>query len=102
MVEGAQAYDDTRIDHQDATNVDSKGIAFTIRSVFVIDPKKTIRTILSYPASTGRNTAEVLRIVDSLQTGDKHRVTTPINWVPGKCLAITKTLLSAEPNKCYR
>ncbi|OAP62245.1 hypothetical protein AYL99_04448 [Fonsecaea erecta] len=71
------------IDHQDATNVDEKGIAFTIRSVFVIDPKKVIRTILSYPASTGRNTAEVLRIVDSLQTGDKHKVTTPINWVPG-------------------
>ena len=64
-------------------NVDSKGIAFTIRSVFVIDPKKTIRLILSYPASTGRNTAEVLRVVDSLQTGDKHRITTPINWVPG-------------------
>ena len=57
-----------RLDHQDATNVDSKGIAFTIRSVFIIDPKKTIRTILSYPASTGRNSAEVLRIVDSLQT----------------------------------
>ena len=71
------------LDQQDATNVDSKGIAFTIRSVFVIDPKKVIRTILSYPASTGRNTAEVLRIVDSLQTGDKHKVTTPINWVPG-------------------
>lgn len=71
------------LDHQDTTNVDQKGIAFTIRSVFIIDPKKTIRTVLSYPASTGRNTAEVLRIVDSLQTGDKHRVTTPINWVPG-------------------
>lgn len=56
-----------RIDHQDATNVDEKGIAFTIRSVFIIDPKKTIRLILSYPASTGRNTAEVLRVVDSLQ-----------------------------------
>lgn len=77
----ALAYD--MLDHQDATNVDAKGIAFTIRSVFIIDPKKTIRTILSYPASTGRNTAEVLRIVDSLQTGDKHRVTTPINWLPG-------------------
>ena len=64
---------------QDATNVDEKGIAFTIRSVFIIDPKKTIRLILSYPASTGRNTAEVLRVLDSLQTGDKHRVTTPIN-----------------------
>ena len=68
-----------RIDHQDATNVDSKGVAFTIRSVFIIDPKKTIRLILSYPASTGRNTAEVLRVLDSLQTGDKHRITTPIN-----------------------
>lgn len=67
------------LDHQDATNVDQKGIAFTIRSVFIIDPKKTIRLILSYPASTGRNTAEVLRVLDSLQTGDKHRVTTPIN-----------------------
>ena len=71
------------LDHQDITNVDQKGIAFTIRSVFIIDPKKTIRLILSYPASTGRNTAEVLRVVDSLQTGDKHRITTPINWVPG-------------------
>ncbi|KAL0634854.1 peroxiredoxin 1 [Maublancomyces gigas] len=75
------AYD--MIDHQDTTNVDSKGIAFTIRSVFIIDPKKTIRLILSYPASTGRNADEVLRVLDSLQTGDKHRITTPINWVPG-------------------
>jgi len=72
------------IDHQDATNVDEKGIAFTIRSVFIIDPKKTIRLILSYPASTGRNSAEVLRVVDSLQTGDKYKITTPIDWVPGQ------------------
>ncbi|KAF1816870.1 thioredoxin-like protein [Eremomyces bilateralis CBS 781.70] len=71
------------LDHQDATNVDSKGIAFTIRSVFIIDPKKTIRLILSYPASTGRNSAEVLRVIDSLQTGDKNKITTPINWIPG-------------------
>lgn len=78
----AYAYD--MLDYQDTTNVDSKGIAFTIRSVFVIDPKKTIRLIMSYPASTGRNAAEVLRVVDSLITGDKHKVTTPINWVPGK------------------
>ena len=61
------------LDHQDTTNIDSKGIAFTIRSVFIIDPKKTIRLILSYPASTGRNSAEVLRVIDSLQTGDKNR-----------------------------
>ncbi len=76
----------SRIDRQDATNVDQKGVALTIRSVFIIDPKKTIRLIMAYPASTGRNAAEVLRVVDSLQTGDKHRVTTPINWVPGMLL----------------
>lgn len=72
------------LDHQDTTNVDQKGMALTIRSVFIIDPKKTIRLMMSYPASTGRNTAEVLRVVDSLQTGDRKKVTTPINWVPGK------------------
>jgi alkyl hydroperoxide reductase subunit AhpC len=72
------------LDYQDTTNVDQKGIAFTIRSVFVIDPNKVIRLTLSYPASTGRNSAEVLRVVDSLQTGDANKVTTPINWIPGE------------------
>lgn len=66
------------IDQQDATNVDEKGMALTIRSVFIIDPAKKIRLIMSYPASTGRNAAEVLRVVDSLQTGDKYKVTTPM------------------------
>lgn len=80
------------LDYQDTTNVDSKGIAFTIRSVFIIDPKKTIRLIMSYPASTGRNTAEVLRVVDSLQTGDKNRITTPINWVPGDDVIVHPTV----------
>lgn len=55
-------------------------MALTIRSVFIIDPNKTIRLIQSYPASTGRNTAEILRVVDSLQAADKHRVNTPANW----------------------
>ncbi|TQV98426.1 hypothetical protein V2A60_007832 [Cordyceps javanica] len=95
----ALAYD--MIDHQDATNVDSKGIAFTIRSVFFIDPKKTIRTILSYPASTGRNAAEVLRIIDSLQTGDKHRVTTPINWVPGDDVIVAPPVSNEEAEKLF-
>ncbi|KAK6528827.1 peroxiredoxin 1 [Orbilia ellipsospora] len=89
------------IDHQDATNVDSKGIAFTIRSVFIIDPKKTIRLILSYPASTGRNTAEVLRVVDSLQTGDKHRVTTPINWVPGDDVIVAPPVKTEDAQKLW-
>lgn len=90
-----------RLDHQDTTNVDSKGIAFTIRSVFIIDPKKTIRTILSYPASTGRNTAEVLRIVDSLQTGDKNKVTTPINWVPGDDVIVHPSVKTEQAKEMF-
>lgn len=81
--------------------MDEKGIAFTIRSVFVIDPKKAIRTILSYPASTGRNTAEVLRIVDSLQTGDKHKVTTPINWLPGDDVIIHPSVKTPDAEKLF-
>lgn len=69
------------VDSQELTNIDKKGIAFTIRSVFVIDPSKKIRLTMMYPASTGRNTSEVLRVVDSLQTGDKNGVTTPIDWM---------------------
>ena len=89
------------LDHQDTTNVDQKGIAFTIRSVFIIDPKKTIRLILSYPASTGRNTAEVLRVVDSLQTGDKNKVTTPINWVPGDDVIVHPSVKTEEAKEKY-
>jgi len=95
----AYAYD--MIDHQDTTNVDSKGIAFTIRSVFVIDPKKTIRLILSYPASTGRNAAEVLRVVDSLQTGDKHRITTPVNWQKGEDVIVHPGVSNEEAKTLF-
>ncbi|KAI9710615.1 MAG: peroxiredoxin 1 [Candelaria pacifica] len=69
------------IDQQDKNNTNEKGIAFTIRSVFIIDPNKKIRLTMMYPASTGRNTTEVLRVIDSLQTGDKKGVTTPIDWM---------------------
>ncbi|KAI0976732.1 mitochondrial peroxiredoxin PRX1 [Xylaria arbuscula] len=89
------------IDYQDTTNVDEKGIAFTIRSVFIIDPNKKIRTILSYPASTGRNSAEVLRIVDSLQTGDKHKVTTPINWVPGDDVIVAPVVKDEQAKELF-
>lgn len=95
----ALAYD--MIDHQDTTNVDAKGLALTIRSVFIIDPKKTIRLIMSYPASTGRNTAEVLRVVDSLQTGDKNRVTTPVNWNPSDDVIVAPTVSDEEAKKLF-
>lgn len=95
----AHLYD--MIDYQDATNVDDKGVQFTIRSVFVIDPKKTIRLIISYPASTGRNTAEVLRVLDSLQVGDKNRVTTPINWTPGEDVIVHPSVTNDEAKTLF-
>jgi peroxiredoxin (alkyl hydroperoxide reductase subunit C) len=55
----------------------------TVRCVFIIDDKQIIRTILYYPLTTGRNMDEILRIVDALQTRDKHGIATPANWRPG-------------------
>ncbi|KAI4171573.1 MAG: hypothetical protein LQ343_004165 [Gyalolechia ehrenbergii] len=89
------------VDTQDTTNIDEKGIAFTIRSVFVIDPAKKIRLTMMYPASAGRNTAEVLRVVDSLQTGDKKGVTTPIDWTPGQDVIVPPTVSTEDARKKF-
>jgi alkyl hydroperoxide reductase subunit AhpC len=56
----------------------------TVRTVFVIDPQGKVRLTLTYPPSTGRNFHEVLRVIDSLQLTDKHKVATPVNWQPGE------------------
>ncbi|MGQ9640387.1 MAG: peroxiredoxin [Candidatus Bathyarchaeia archaeon] len=55
----------------------------SVRSVFFIDPEGKIRAIIYYPMSTGRSTSEILRVIDSLQTVDRHNVATPANWKPG-------------------
>ena len=64
----------------------------TVRSVFIIDPKKTIRATLTYPASTGRNFDEILRVIDSLQLTDSHKVATPANWKDGDDVVILPSL----------
>lgn len=88
------------LDAQDTQNIDQKGIAFTIRSVFIIDPKK-VRLTMMYPASTGRNTSEVLRVIDSLQTGDKKGVTTPINWTPGDDVIVPPSVKTEDARKKF-
>ena len=67
----------------------------TVRSVFIIDPKKTIRTTFTYPASTGRNFDEILRVIDSLQLTDSHKVATPANWKDGDDVVILPSLQDA-------
>jgi peroxiredoxin (alkyl hydroperoxide reductase subunit C) len=56
----------------------------TVRCVFIIDPDQVVRAMLYYPLTNGRNIEEVLRLVDALQTHDKHNVATPANWQPGE------------------
>ena len=73
----------------------------TIRTVFIIDPKGILRTMLYYPLSNGRNMHEILRIIDALQTTDKHHVATPANWKPGDKVIVPppKTQEDAEKRK---
>ncbi|MFO6419416.1 peroxiredoxin [Hylemonella sp. W303a] len=68
----------------------------TVRSVFFIDPKKTVRATLTYPASTGRNFDELLRVIDSLQLTDSHKVATPADWKDGDDVIIVPSLQDAD------
>ena len=68
----------------------------TVRSLFVIDPKKVIRLIITYPQSTGRNFDEVLRVIDSLQLTEYHSVATPGNWKYGEDVVIVPSLQDPE------
>ena len=64
----------------------------TVRSVFVIDPKKKVRLVITYPASTGRNFTEILRVIDSLQLTEYHLVATPVDWKDGDDVVIVPAL----------
>jgi len=68
----------------------------TVRSVFIIDPRRKIRATITYPASTGRNFDEILRLIDSLQLTDSHSVATPVNWKQGEDVIIVPSLQDLE------
>ena len=70
--------------------------SFTVRSVFIIDPKKKVRLTITYPASTGRNFDEILRVIDSLQLTDNYSVATPVNWKQGEDVVIVPSLQDPE------
>ncbi len=74
-------------------NADDKA---TVRSVFIIGPDKKIKLTLTYPASTGRNFDEILRVIDSLQLTAKHKVATPANWRDGEDCIIVPAVADEE------
>ncbi|WP_053978094.1 peroxiredoxin [Mangrovimonas xylaniphaga] len=69
---------------------------FTVRSVFVIDPDKKVKLIITYPASTGRNFDELLRVIDSLQLTAYHKLATPANWQAGDDCVISPSVTTEE------
>ena len=73
----------------------------TVRSVFIIDPNKKLRLSLTYPASTGRNFDEILRVIDSLQLTDGHKVATPANWTQGGDVIIVPSVSNEAARELF-
>ena len=73
----------------------------TVRSVFVIGPDKKVKLTLTYPASTGRNFDELLRVIDSLQLTAQHKVATPVNWKDGDDVIIVPALSDEEAKEKF-
>ena len=73
----------------------------TVRSVFVIGPDKKVKLMITYPASTGRNFDELLRVIDSLQLTANHKVATPVNWKQGEDCIVVPSLSDEEAKKLF-
>ncbi|WMS44769.1 peroxiredoxin [Acuticoccus sp. MNP-M23] len=73
----------------------------TVRTVFVIGPDKKVKMSLNYPASTGRNFDEILRVIDSLQLTSEHKVATPVNWQDGDDVIIVPAVSDEDARKTY-
>jgi alkyl hydroperoxide reductase subunit AhpC len=73
----------------------------TVRSLLIIDPDKKVRLIITYPASTGRNFNEILRVLDSLQLVDSHKVATPVNWENGDDVIVPPAISTEDARKIF-
>lgn len=73
----------------------------TVRSVFIIDPSKKLRLTITYPASTGRNFTEILRVIDSLQLTDDYKVATPVNWTDGDDCIIVPSVTNDQAKELF-
>ena len=85
----------------DQTHLHKSGMPFTVRSVFIIDPAKVVRLMISYPAPTGRSFDELLRVLDSLQLAVSHKVATPADWQRGRDTVVLPTVSTEEAHKLF-
>ncbi len=81
--------------------IQGEGATTTVRSVFIIDPKGIVRLTLTYPAATGRNFDEILRVIDSLQLTDGYKVATPANWKSGEDVVVLPAIKNEEADKLF-
>lgn len=77
-------------------HLEDTGLPLTVRSVFIIGPDRKIKVMISYPASTGRNFDEILRVIDSLQLATSHKVATPADWTKGKDCVVLPNISTAD------
>ena len=73
----------------------------TVRSVFIIGPDKKIKLMLTYPMTTGRNFDEILRVLDSMQLTQRHKVATPVNWKPGEDVIIAGSVSDEDAKNLF-
>lgn len=85
----------------DKDEIGAKGLPLTCRAVFIIDSNKKLRASILYPASSGRNFDEILRLVDSLQLTDRNKVATPVDWQKGSYCMVLPTVSSEDVPKLY-
>lgn len=76
-------------------------VTATVRSLLIIDPSKKVRLIITYPASTGRNFDEILRVLDSLQLVDNYHVATPVNWETGDDVIVPPSISTEDARKIF-
>ncbi|KAH7711320.1 1-Cys peroxiredoxin [Aphelenchoides avenae] len=91
----------TQLEMLDPEEKDAKGLPLTVRAVFVLDPTKRLKLSILYPANTGRNFDEILRVVDSVQLTAKNRVATPVDWEPGNECMVQPTLSNEEAAQMF-
>ena len=101
IIDDAQRELAVKLNMLDKDEIGSAGLPLTCRAVFVIDPTKRLRLSILYPASTGRNFDEILRVIDAIQLTDRNKVATPVDWKQGEYCMVLPTVKDEDIPSFY-